>query len=162
MVYGAHGESGGGAAGLRGARSATDARSDVAAQRAQRSRGGAAARRPPAVGESMGAAAGGCGACRTEAGRPRWPQAEAPPGRSSEDRAQPPAWARSARLRHEFVDRVASSGADRGDVRGEVSSRPRLAPPQAARLELPAADGPRPGARRGGDPSLEARALAGA
>ena len=36
-----------------------------------------------------------------------------------------------------------------------------MAPPQAARLELPAADGARARAQRGGDPPLEARALAG-
>src|SRR5262249_53990911 len=34
---------------------------------------------------------------------------------------------------------------DRGDVRREVSARPRAAPPQAARLELLAAGGPRAG-----------------
>ncbi|TMB54913.1 MAG: IS630 family transposase [Deltaproteobacteria bacterium] len=46
-------------------------------------------------------------------------------------------------------------------MRRALPSEPRLAPAQAARVELPAADGPRAGARRGGDPPLEARAVAG-
>src|SRR5207249_2265237 len=73
-----------------------------------------------------------------------------------------PAGTRSTRLRHEAVDRVARREAHRGDVRRALPSEPRLAPAQAARVELPAADGPRTRTRRGSDPPLEACALAGA
>src|SRR5207244_3486540 len=90
------------------------------------------------------------------------PQAEAQRRAAPARRAGAQAWAGGARVRHESLDRVARRRPDPGDVRGEVSPRPCVAAPQAARLELPAADGPRAGTGRGGDSPLEARALAGA
>src|SRR5207244_3683561 len=91
---------------------------------------------------------------------PRLPSGASYSGADAPDRTRPEAGPRSARFRHEALDSMAGREADRGDVRCALPSQPRLAAPQTARLELPAPDGARAGARRGGDPPLEARPVA--
>src|SRR5947199_8752902 len=161
MLYDLHGESGGGAAGFCSARSAADAGRDVAATGAERGRGRAPSRRASPVGQSLGTATSGERPSEPEVPGARGTQAQTHGGAVAPDRTGAPAGTRSTRLRHEAVDRVARREADRGDLRRALSPEPRLAAPQAARLELPAADGPRTRTRRGSDPPLEACALAG-
>jgi len=161
MLYDLHGESGGGAAGLCSTRSAADAGRDLAATGGERSRGRAPSRRASPVGQSLGTPTPGERPSESQVPGARGTQAQTHGGAVAADRTGAPAGTRSTRVRHEAVDRVAGREADRGDLRRALSPEPRLAPPQAAWLELPAADGPRTRTRRGSDPSLEARALAG-
>ena len=64
-------------------------------------------------------------------------------------------------FRDRFVDAAARDPADRAALCACVQREPRMARPGLARLLLPAPRGTGAGARRGGDPALEAQALAG-
>ena len=125
-------------------------------------RGGPPGGRASPVGEPLGARSGGprppgVGACFA-------PRSQASLDRRAPGADRAGAQTRSGRLRvcHRIVDGAAGAGLDRAPMRGQVFSPARLVVAAPVGLELPASGGTRARTGRGGHPSLEAPALAGA
>jgi hypothetical protein len=101
-------------------------------------RGGAADRRAPAIGESVGATTGSGRMARSKESRAR--RTQTPPERRGleEDPARAEAWAGSIGLRDRTVDGVAGGALDRGGMRGPLPYFAGLAHSAATGSELPA------------------------
>src|SRR5712692_3991651 len=93
---------------------------------------------PPAVGDSLGAAAGAVGARGFEEGRARRAQAQAESVPTRPARTGTQARSRGAGLCQRVVDCGPGARTDRVPVWSALSRGPRLAPPAPAGLELPA------------------------
>jgi len=98
MLSSVHGKSGGDTARFSGTGAAALASGAAAGQGSSSVRGGAAGRRAPAIGESLGATTGSGRIAWFEESRARRTQAPLERGRLEEDRAWAEAWAGSAGL----------------------------------------------------------------
>lgn len=139
---------------------ADDSSSPVAEGKEGADRGCPAAGRVTFSSESMAAGPAAqrsqCPEVQAASGR----QAAPEPPSTAQVGADSFAWPVSGGLRHGPLDVSSRGDGDSGRVRGDLSSRPRVAAPEAAGLELPEARTTGARAGRGRDPALAPRGMA--